>query len=266
MLSETEAARRPVEAVLECLGGPRLTVHGSPVVLAEGSLRTLVYLALRRRTVSRRVAAADLWPTVGETRSRGNLRSALWRLRGSGIDVVHGSADAIGLCPNMVVDVHELDDWAGQWISDMAVVRDLRIPEAVASALDLLPGWYDDWAIIERERLRARLMRTLELASARLSAAGRHAEAVEAALVAVCADPLRESAQRALIGAHLAEGNQCDARRAYLLYAGLLHRELGVPPSPDLAASCFPGRRARAVTVSGLRAAVGPRPVAGLGR
>ncbi|WP_106975000.1 BTAD domain-containing putative transcriptional regulator [Streptomyces katrae] len=43
---------------------------------------------------------------------------------------------------------------------------------------------------------------------------GRHAGAVESALVAVSAEPLRESAQRALIEAHLAQGNLIGAMRA----------------------------------------------------
>jgi DNA-binding SARP family transcriptional activator len=61
---------------------------------------------------------------------------------------------------------------------------------------------------------------------------------VEAALVAVTAEPLRESAQRTLIEAHLAEGNWIEGRRAFDAYHELLRRELGTEtePSADLAA------------------------------
>jgi DNA-binding SARP family transcriptional activator len=103
----------------------------------------------------------------------------------------------------------------------------------VCSALDLLPGWYDDWVIFEREGIRQRLLHALETLSRRL-AAGRHAEAVEAAISAVGADPLRESANRVLVEAHFAEGNLVEARRAYDRYRGIVGRELGVEPGPEL--------------------------------
>jgi hypothetical protein len=74
-----------------------------------------------------------------------------------------------------------------------------------AEALELLPGWYDDWVLLEREPLRQRVLHGLEALSRHLVRAGRFAEAVEAAMVAVAVEPLRESAQRALVTAHLAE-------------------------------------------------------------
>lgn len=64
--------------------------------------------------------------------------------------------------------------------------------------------------------------------------AERYGEAVSAALAAVSADPLRESAHRTLIGAYLAEGNRAEA----LLQCRTCHRLLvdavGVPPSRRL--------------------------------
>jgi DNA-binding SARP family transcriptional activator len=101
--------------------------------------------------------------------------------------------------------------------------------------MDLLPGWYDDWVIFERERIRQRLLYALEMLSRRLVAAGRCAEAVEAAMSAVSADPLRESANRVLIEAHLAEGNLIEGRRAYERYRALFLRELSVEPGQYLA-------------------------------
>ena len=72
--------------------------------------------------------------------------------------------------------------------------------------------------------------------AASLAHQGRWAEAVEAALAAMTAEPLRESAQRTLIDAHLAEGNWIEGRRAFDAYHELLRRELGTEPSADLAA------------------------------
>jgi DNA-binding SARP family transcriptional activator len=102
--------------------------------------------------------------------------------------------------------------------------------------IDLLPGWYDDWVLVERERVRQRLLHALEALSSQLARAGRCAEAVEAAMMAVTAEPLRESAQRVLIQAHLAEGNWVEGRRSFEAYRDVLDRELGVEPDPELAA------------------------------
>ena len=59
--------------------------------------------------------------------------------------------------------------------------------------------------------------------------------AVEAGLAAVAAEPLRESAHRALIAAHLAEGNRSEAMRQFEFYRMLLGKELGLEPSAMMA-------------------------------
>ena len=107
----------------------------------------------------------------------------------------------------------------------------------MVDALDLLPGFYDDWVLMERERIRQRILHALEALSENLTAAGRFADAIEAAMLATSAEPLRESAQRTLIRAHVAEGNLTEACRSYRAYHELMHRELGVTPSGDFAAS-----------------------------
>jgi len=60
--------------------------------------------------------------------------------------------------------------------------------------------------------------------------------AVDVAMMAIGVEPLRESAQRALLQAHLAESNLIEARRDFLAYRNLVRRELGVEPSMELAA------------------------------
>ena len=67
-------------------------------------------------------------------------------------------------------------------------------------------------------------------------------------------EPLRESAQRALVQAYLAEGNCIEARRCLSRYATLLREELGVPPSAELV------RLAQAVRVQAPRPALARVP------
>jgi DNA-binding SARP family transcriptional activator len=87
-----------------------------------------------------------------------------------------------------------------------------------------------------REPLQLRLLHALEELSRVLRRSGRPSAAVEAMHVAVLAEPLRESGQRALIEAHQAAGNWAVARRQYDAYRVTLRREIGVEPSAELAA------------------------------
>src|SRR5262249_48908431 len=99
---------------------------------------------------------------------------------------------------------------------------------------DLLPDWYDDWLVIERERFHQLRLRTLELICDRMTASGQFARALDVGLAAVAGEPLRESAHRALVKVHLAEGNPAEARRQFDLYRRLLNEQLGLAPSPKI--------------------------------
>jgi DNA-binding SARP family transcriptional activator len=222
--------------VLHLFGGPYVTLCGQRKEVPEGSKRLLAFVALHQTRVERRCAAGTLWPIGGDLRAAGNLRSALWRLRRAGIDLIAADKWSLMLCDEVVVDLRVMEDWAARLIGGTATCDDLRVLQWRADNLDLLPGWYDDWALMERERIRQRVLHALEALSRSLVHEGRWAEAVEAALAAVTAEPLRESAQRTLIEAHLAEGNWVEARRAFDAYYELLRRELGTEPPADLAA------------------------------
>jgi DNA-binding SARP family transcriptional activator len=222
--------------VIHLFADPCVTVGAERREVPEGSKQLLAFVAVRRRRVERRQAAGTLWPLGDEERAAGNLRSALWRLRRVGINVLVADKWSLVLRAEVLVDLHLIEQWAARLIEGRATERDLTISPWVADALDLLPGFYDDWALMERERVRQRILHALEALSEKMAAAGRFADAIDAAMLATSAEPLRESAQRALIKAHVAEGNLTEAHRSYSAYRDLLHRELGVTPPRDFAA------------------------------
>jgi DNA-binding SARP family transcriptional activator len=228
-LTETSSAS------LCLLGGPIVIKNGRQLEIPECSKRLLVFVTLNGGRVRRRHAAGTLWPHGGDDRAAGNLRSALWRLRGAGIDVLHADKWMLYLDPEVSVDITLLSQWATRIIKGRVDVSDLGKLELNPEALNLLPGWYDEWVLFERERVRQRLLHAMESLVRWLISRGLFAEAVEVAVTAVGAEPLRESAQRVLIEAHLAEGNFVEARRAYMAYDGMLEAELGVSPSVELA-------------------------------
>lgn len=213
------------------LGDPYVVQDGRPCMVPEGCKRLLAFVALQRGRVDRRHAAGSLWPDGSEGRASGNLRSALWRLRGAGIGLVESDKVSVYLRERTLTDLGALCGWADRLIDGTATEADLRIPAWATAVAELLPGWYDEWVIFERERIRQRMLHALELLSRLLRVSGRFGEAIDAAMDAVALEPLRESAHRTLAEAHVGEGNLVEARRAFVRYRDLATRELGVEPS-----------------------------------
>lgn len=229
------SADEHIGSVLHLFGGPYLTLSGIEHEIPEGARRLVAYVALHHRRVERHHAANALWPDVSDKRAAGNLRSVLWRLR-STADVLAMDGSSLWLAEHVAVDSRLLIEWSARVIGGTATDDDLAVTQHWLDGLDLLPGWFDDWALMERERLRQRTLHALDMVSALLRERERFADAVDAALMAVNADPLRESAQRALIIVHLAEGNVVEARRAFSRYRQLAVAELGVEPSAAIRA------------------------------
>ncbi len=210
---------------LRLLGGFRLRCHGEAVAPPTSAQRLLALLALHERALSRSFVAGTLWTDSSERHATGSLRSALWRLRQADPDLVETSAGRLGLGPEVRVDVRHMLDASRRVQTTGDVDQDLF-------GHDLLPDWYDDWVMLERERLRQIRLGALEALALRLIDEGDCAAAVRAGMAAVGCEALRESSHRVLVRAHLADGNYGEALRQYRLYAGLLRDEMGLAPSP----------------------------------
>lgn len=214
-------------ARLSLLDGFALTVGGRELVVPRAQQRLLALVALRRDT-NRNTAVGLLWPEGQEARAAASLRTALWRLQQLPVPTVRAGGDTIGLDPGLGLDVGDLVAMslsAGQGCVDLP-------GSLLLGPHELLPGWYDEWVLVERERLRQLYLHTVERFAQSCLRAGRHGDALEAALAAVRADPLRESPYRLAVEVHLAEGNIAEALSTYQHYRALLARELGVAPSP----------------------------------
>ena len=203
----------------------RTEVPVPPVPLAVQ--RLVAFLALHERPLHRLHVAASLWPDTTEEKARASLRSTVWRLRLIGDDVLSVTATHMRLAGHVWVDVREAVAAARRLVDGSGQAVDSN---RLALSGDLLADWYDDWVLIERERVRQLRLHALEALCGRLTATGRFAEAIDAGLLAVASEPLRESAQVALIRAHLEEGNRIEAVRQYERYRRLLEEELGVEP------------------------------------
>jgi predicted ATPase/DNA-binding SARP family transcriptional activator len=118
-----------------------------------------------------------------------------------------------------------------------AAERTARLTEAAELYHgELLPGYFDDWILHERQRLAELFFHALEDLTASLAQAGDHHGAIQWARRAVAADPLREEAHQELIRLFQAAGQPAAALRQYHELERLLAQELGATPAPETAA------------------------------
>ncbi len=215
---------------LYLLDGFALHHDSSQVSVPESGQRLVALLALKQTRLPRAFVAGMLWPEASERQAHACLRTAVWRLQRLCPGLLAASASELGLPPEVVVDVREFVRNATRLLSRpiQAGSPDLDWPVSVG---ELLPGWYDDWVLFERERMRQLHLHILEAVADALSASGRFGTALEAALRALQIDPLRESAHRLVMEIHLAEGNIWEALRQYQECSRLLWEELQVAPS-----------------------------------
>ncbi len=221
---------------LSLLSGFELVVDGVRVDVPTSAQRVVAYLGLGGRSQARTAVATSLWQGVAEKRAAANLRGALWKLHDVRDRLVAAQSDRLSLRQEVAIDVAELVRDARRLLAGRPQDEATTHPPELVDRLsrDVLPDWDEDWIVFERERVRQLRIHAMEALSAQLREAGRLGEAVEAALSAVAADPLRESAQRVLIEAHLAEGNTAQAWRQLETFQTLLRDDLGVLPSRSI--------------------------------
>ena len=222
---------------LRLLDGFELSLADQVVEVPSPTQRLLAFLSLSRRSLHREYVASTLWSERDQHRAAANLRSALWQLRDlSG--VVAATRSQVRLGADVVLDVDRVESLARRVLAlDVDTQQDTAphdIDLVQALDHDLLPDWYDEWTQFDRERLRQLRIGALERLSRHWCSGRRFALAVDAAMAAIRAEPMRESGHEALIEAHLAAGNRQEAMRRYEDLRRMLAHELGLRPSEAL--------------------------------
>jgi DNA-binding SARP family transcriptional activator len=156
-------------------------------------------------------------------------------MRKPGIMLVEAENLKLQLAGSVHVDLREATALAHRLVRDLADPTDLSADWSPLAG-ELLPDWYDDWVVLERELFRQLGLNALERLSERLAESRMPGPALEVALAVVAGEPFRESAHRVLIKAHLASGNKWEAIRQYRFYTRLLHDHLNLDPSPAMTA------------------------------
>ena len=69
---------------------------------------------------------------------------------------------SLALRAGVLVDLDLMDQWATRMINGTETTADLAISRLGSHRWEVLPGWSDDWVLVERERLRQRMLHALE--------------------------------------------------------------------------------------------------------
>ena len=164
---------------VKLLGQFSIAFDDEPIELPSRPAQALfAYLILNAGTAIRREKLAGLlWPDANESNARSNLRHALWRIR-----------KALGGDYLVADDLTITFNAESAYQLDVAVLdyntRSNPSTEALMACVsvyggEFLPGFYEDWIALERERWQATFERKIEQLLDRLIAERRWRETLE---------------------------------------------------------------------------------------
>ncbi len=188
-----------------------------------------------------------LWPDLPESRGLRRLSQALWSLgkvwpTDSEQPLLLTTRETIELNPDVDiwVDVFEFERrLALREVADDDAVE-ARIDDLGAAVAlyrgDLLQGTYDDWVLMEQERLKQQYLTALVELSRLLKSTGDLAGALTNSRLLTFHAPLREEAHREVIRLCHLLGRTSEAIEQYRACCEILDDELGVGPEPETVA------------------------------
>jgi predicted ATPase/DNA-binding SARP family transcriptional activator len=225
-----------VPALTICLFGPfEVQLNGAPLprLRSRKGLWLLALLILRHgREVERDWLAGTLWPESAPAQAFHSLNMSLTDLRRA----LGPDAGRLRSPTRRTLCLDLLEAEADVLAFEAAIAR--GDPPSLEQAVALyrgpfLEGCIEEWAFQERQVREQQYLGALETLAALAQAQGDATTAVSYLRRAVAVDPLRESAQRALMQALALGGNYAAALLVYRELRLLLHRELNAAPDPE---------------------------------
>ena len=233
---------------ISLLGGLTITKNGEAVTgLASRKAEALVaYLAYTKRPYARETLADLLWDDRSPKQALGNLRVLLTSLRKrlKPYVIITRQTVAFNLNSNYHLDTAELvervaatqEEMAGAEILSDAAVAELQ--QAVAFYRgDFLAGFYlresrgfEEWALLERERLRRVVIDALQNLVVHHLANRTYQDGLNYAARLLELAPFREEAHRWMMRLLVRTGQRNVALQQYQSCRRLLNEELGVEP------------------------------------
>jgi DNA-binding SARP family transcriptional activator len=143
------------------LGQFLVDLDGAPIQINSRPAQSLLaYLLINAGKAFRREKLAGLlWPDTSDANARNNLRQALWRIRKS-LETNPPTPQPYFLVDDLTVGFNAESDYSLD-VNKLEAKVDDSVPLQklidIISLYDgeLLPGFYDDWIVLERERLQS---------------------------------------------------------------------------------------------------------------
>jgi DNA-binding SARP family transcriptional activator len=152
-------------------------------LLSRPAQSLLAYLALDAGVAQRRETLASLlWPDSTESNARSYLRQALWRIRKSFESSPLHWEDYTKISDISIT----LNDHSSYWL-DADILLETTQTQSLNRIIEtvrlyqggLLPGFYDEWILSERDRLHAAYHQKIHQLLDRLSESDRWQEVLE---------------------------------------------------------------------------------------
>jgi len=218
---------------IRLLGKFEILDGGKPVAITSRPAQSLfAYLILSAGTAHRREKLAGmLWPDSLEETARDNLRHALWRVRKalpSGIKAEYLLTDDLTISFNASAE-YWLDASQLEKLSENSSADELM---GVLSEYqgELLPGFYDEWVVLEREHLYSIFENHMTRLMSLLQEEKRWQDILDWGERWIKLGQKPEPAYRALMAAHAAKGDMSKVAATYERCVKSL-KEFGMEPS-----------------------------------
>jgi WD40 repeat protein/class 3 adenylate cyclase len=222
---------------IRLLGQFDVRLNGKRVVISSRASQSLLaYLALTAGTLHRREKLAGIfWPDVSEEKARAYLRHELWRLRKAVPAPELTSEDKYLLADEYTLTFSPHSDY---WLDVAMLERPDSDLQSLTSSLslyqgELLPGFYDDWILLERERLQTLFSSKMELLVEKLVEAERWTAVQEQCERWLALGQVSEPAYRALMLSYNARGDMAKVSTVYQRCVEDLREQFGVEPSAE---------------------------------
>ncbi|HEY6286847.1 MAG TPA: BTAD domain-containing putative transcriptional regulator [Ktedonobacteraceae bacterium] len=205
------------------------------------------YLLLHRdHSLSRETLASILWPETTTVQSKKNLRQALWQLQSALGSQNEPANDRLLLVdPEWVQLNSEADLWLDVAVFEQAYNIVQKIPgqeldSQTAQLLQdtvylyqgpLLEGWYQDWCLLERERLQSMYLAMLDKLMSFCEVHHEYETGLLYGTRIMCYDRARERTHRRMMRLYYLLGDRAEALRQYERCAAALEEELDISPS-----------------------------------
>jgi DNA-binding SARP family transcriptional activator len=199
------------------------------------------------RSYARDVLIGVFWGDHPQADARKRLRMDLWRVRAA----LATEEEAAPLTAHG--EELSFDRGAGHWLDVVEFEERVSAARAEGESIgpegarllgeavelyrgDLLEGVYDDWCLLERERLRLSFLEALARLMRYHQERAEWEQAIRMGRRLLATDSLQEHIHRALIRCHRDQGNRPAAVRQYAECRALLRRELDVEPMEETTA------------------------------